>query len=132
MSSLPRLAFPCMLLTIHQVISEGWAAPLRGFLREGPLMQVLHFNSLITDTWNRTGAVDLNTRPTNWNDYTTRGPDRMSLSVPITLPATDYTKEMIESSGKKAVALVDKDGRILGVLRNPEIYEHRKEEIVTR
>ena len=121
-----------MLLTILQVISEGWAAPLRGFLREGPLMQVLHFNSLITDTWNRTGAVDLNTRPTNWNDYTTRGPDRMSLSVPITLPATDYTKEMIESSGKKAVALVDKDGRILGVLRNPEIYEHRKEEIVTR
>ena len=23
-----------------QVIGEGWAAPLRGFLREGPLMQV--------------------------------------------------------------------------------------------
>ena len=89
------------IYTPTKVISEGWAAPLEGFLREGPLMQVLHFNSLQTDTFNRTGAVDLSTRSTDWNDYTTRGPDRMPLSVPIILPATDYTKEQIESSGKK-------------------------------
>jgi 3'-phosphoadenosine 5'-phosphosulfate synthase len=52
--------------------------------------------------------------------------------VPIVLPATGYTKAAIEASGKKAVALVDKDGRYLAILRNPEIYENRKEEIVTR
>jgi len=130
--TLPKVLVGDIEINWLQVISEGWAAPLKGFLREGPLMQVLHFNSLQTDTFNRTGAVDLNTRPTDWNDYWTRGPDRMPLSVPITLPATDYTKEAIEASGKKAVALVDKDGRTLGVLRAPEIYEHRKEEIVTR
>lgn len=52
--------------------------------------------------------------------------------VPIVLPATGYTKAAIEASGKKAVALVDKDGRTLAILRNPEIYENRKEEIVSR
>ena len=94
--------------------------------------QVLHFNSLVEDPFNRTGAVDVTTRSTDWNDYWTRGTERNSLSVPITLPATDYTKEAIEASGKKAVALVDKDGRTLAILRNPEIYAHRKEEIATR
>lgn len=130
--TLPKALVGDIEINWLQVISEGWAAPLRGFLREGPLMQVLHFNSLMTDTYNRTGAVDLNTQPTDWNDYNTRGPDRVALSIPITLPATDYTKAAIEASGKKAIALVDKDGRTLGVLRNPEIYEHRKEEIAMR
>jgi hypothetical protein len=45
----------------------------------------------------------------------------VSISVPIVLPATGYTKDAIESSGKKAVALVDKDGRTLAILRNPEV-----------
>ena len=52
--------------------------------------------------------------------------------MPIVLPATAYTKAEIERSGKKAVTLVDKDGRALAILRNPEIYENRKEEIVAR
>ena len=55
------------------------------------------------------------------NDYTTRGTERVGLSVPITLAATSYTKAAIEASGKKAVALVDKDGRTLAILRNPEV-----------
>jgi len=41
--------------------------------------------------------------------------------VPITLAATIYTKAAIEASGKKAVALVDKDGRTLAILRDPEV-----------
>ena len=90
---------------------------------------MLHFNSIVEDPYNRTGAVDVTTRSTDWNDYWTRGTERNGLSVPITLPATDFTKEAIEASGKKAVALVDKDGRTLAILRNPEIYEHRKEEV---
>ena len=45
----------------------------------------------------------------------------MGLSVPITLAATIYTKAAIEASGKKAVALVDKDGRTLAILRDPEV-----------
>lgn len=115
-----------------QVIGEGWAAPLTGFMREGPLLQSLHFNSLLIDPANNTGAVALNTQPTDWNDYFTRGKERVSSAVPIVLPATGFTKAEIETSGKKAAALVDKDGKTWGVIRNPEIYANRKEEIVSR
>ena len=54
------------------------------------------------------------------------------LSVPIVLPCTAYTKAAIEASDKNAVALVSKHGKILAILRNPEIYANRKEEIVSR
>ena len=131
-ATLPKALIGDIEINWLQVIGEGWAAPLKGFLREGPLMQVLHFNSLMVDPYNRTGADGLNEQPTNWNDYTTRGVERQPLSVPIVLPATSYTKTAIEAFGKKAVALVDKDGRTLAILRNPEIYAHRKEEIATR
>eukprot|EP01044_Picomonas_judraskeda_P044804 COSAG03_NODE_24233_length_274_cov_0.502857_1_plen_60_part_10 len=30
-----------------QVLGEGWAAPLRGFMREGVLLEPLHFNSVL-------------------------------------------------------------------------------------
>eukprot|EP00957_Ditylum_brightwellii_P048835 3705375-Ditylum_brightwellii.AAC.1 len=54
------------------------------------------------------------------------------MSVPITLSCTSYTKEAIESSDKHAVALVTQMGETVAILRDPEIYENRKEEIVTR
>ncbi|KAJ8599325.1 hypothetical protein CTAYLR_005348 [Chrysophaeum taylorii] len=116
-----------------QVLAEGWAAPLRGFMREGPLLQALHFNSILIDPFDDSGARDLVYETTDWNDYTTRGRQRTSLSVPIVLPVTKYTKDAIEADeDNDAVALVDKDGRTLGVLRSPEIYANRKEEIATR
>eukprot|EP00635_Sarcinochrysidales_sp_CCMP3193_P013541 CAMPEP_0118904606 /NCGR_PEP_ID=MMETSP1166-20130328/9000_1 /TAXON_ID=1104430 /ORGANISM="Chrysoreinhardia sp, Strain CCMP3193" /LENGTH=1143 /DNA_ID=CAMNT_0006843863 /DNA_START=17 /DNA_END=3448 /DNA_ORIENTATION=+ len=114
------------------VISEGWAAPLSGFLREGPLLQALHFNSIMIDPFDDQGAKDLIYTTTDWNDYETRGSTRTSLSVPIVLPITAYTKAAIDASADKAVALHDKDGRLLGVLRDPEVYVNRQEEIVTR
>jgi len=52
------------------------------------------------------------------------------MSIPIVLPITGFVKAQIEESGKKAVALTTKDGAILAILRDPEIYENRKEEIV--
>ena len=130
--TLPKILLTDMDMNWMQVIGEGWAAPLTGFMREGPLLQSLHFNSLLIDPTNNTGAVDLNTQQTDWNDYFTRGNERASSSVPIVLPATAFTKSEIESSGKKAAALVDKDGKTWGIIRNPEIYVNRKEEIVSR
>jgi len=62
--------------------------------------------------------------------YTTR--NRVSMSIPIVLPITDFTKFGVEKSGKPAVALTTKDGVVVAILRNPEIYKNRKEEIVTR
>jgi 3'-phosphoadenosine 5'-phosphosulfate synthase len=130
--SLPKARLNDIDVNWLQVIGEGWASPLKGFMREGPLLQALHFNSLLIDTWDNTNARNLNEKQTDWNDYTTRAHERVSLSIPIVLPITGYTKQNIEASGKQSVALMDKDGRVLALLHNPEIYENRKEEIVTR
>ena len=54
------------------------------------------------------------------------------MSVPIVLPCTTYTKTLIEKSPYNSVSLVNKHGKILGILHNPEIYVNRKEEIVSR
>ena len=37
------------LLLLHQVLSEGWATPLSGFMRERELLQCQHFGSLLDD-----------------------------------------------------------------------------------
>ena len=71
---LTDLAFKiCLRETSAQVISEGWAPPLRGFMREGVLLQALHFNSLLIDPFDDVGAKELNFQQTNWNNNEVRG-----------------------------------------------------------
>jgi len=103
-----------------------------GFMREGTLLQTMHFNSILVDPYNLTGTKMINEVQTNFLDFKSVPPKRVSMSVPIILPITAYTKAAIESSGKKAVALVNKFGHTMAILRNPEIYLNRKEEIVSR
>lgn len=129
-ATLPRVLLSDIDINWLQTIGEGWAAPLRGFMREGALVQALHHNSLLVDPFNVTGHKGALESPTEWNGYATR--QRVSMSIPIVLPITDYTKYGVERSGKQAVALSSKDGQVLAILRNPEIYKNRKEEIVTR
>jgi 3'-phosphoadenosine 5'-phosphosulfate synthase len=93
----------------------------------------MHFNSILVDPFNITGSKMINERKTDFLDFSTVPPKRVSMSVPIVLPCTDFTKAMIEKqSAKNAVALVNKHGKTLAILRNPEIYAYRKEEIVSR
>jgi len=113
-----------------QVIGEGWASPLRGFMREGPLMQALHFNSMLVDPSNFTGMVGYTERETDWLHTEVYPPERVSMPIPIVLPITDFTKRNI--AGAKAVTLYNAAGKPLAVLRDPEVYEHRKEEIIAR
>eukprot|EP00611_Tribonema_gayanum_P024099 TRINITY_DN5228_c0_g2_i1.p1 TRINITY_DN5228_c0_g2~~TRINITY_DN5228_c0_g2_i1.p1 ORF type:complete len:669 (-),score=271.97 TRINITY_DN5228_c0_g2_i1:664-2670(-) len=102
-------------------------------MREGALLQTLHFNSYLADPHNVTGNYAFNERATDFAHLPpTRPPKRISSSVPIVLPCTAYTKAMIEASGRRAIALVGKDGAALAILRDPEIYANRKEEIVAR
>merc|ERR1719181_1498957 len=56
-ATLPKVLMTDIDINWLQVIGEGWASPLKGFMREGPLLQALHFNSLLIDTWNVTGAT---------------------------------------------------------------------------
>ncbi|XP_054238084.1 bifunctional 3'-phosphoadenosine 5'-phosphosulfate synthase 2 [Indicator indicator] len=100
---------PCLQITEVdlqwlQVLSEGWATPLTGFMREAEYLQVIHFGTLLNE-----GVVNL--------------------SVPIVLPVCREDKERLE--GCAALALC-RAGRRLAVLRRPEFYEHRKEERCAR
>ncbi|XP_076949245.1 ATP sulfurylase 2-like [Bidens hawaiensis] len=89
------------------VISEGWASPLKGFMREDEYLQSLHFNSLRRSN----GSV-------------------VNMSLPIVLAIDDETKEKI--GGDSDVALVRPDGNAVAILRSIEIYKHNKEERIAR
>ncbi|XP_071373376.1 bifunctional 3'-phosphoadenosine 5'-phosphosulfate synthase 1 isoform X2 [Centroberyx affinis] len=92
-----------------QVLAEGWATPLNGFMREREYLQCLHFDCLL-DVLKLPGGV-------------------INLSVPVVLPVSSADKERLD--GMTAVALVF-EGRRVAILRNPEFYEHRKEERCAR
>lgn len=138
---LPKVLLTDIDVNWLQTVGEGWAAPLKGFMREGALLQTLHFNSLLVDPYNITGSKGMTERQTDFLNFESVPPKRVSMSVPIVLPITAYTKASIESfiagqikQGKdySACTLLNKHGVPLAILRNPEIYVNRKEEIISR
>ena len=89
------------------MLSEGWAYPLRGFMRERELLQSLHFGCLVQDVF-------------------------INQTVPIVLALSTADKQRLAPESPSAagdVALVYR-GAIVAVLRAPEYYPHRKEERV--
>ncbi|KAL2894793.1 ATP sulfurylase 2 [Bienertia sinuspersici] len=105
--SLPKVGLTKIDLEWVHVLSEGWASPLKGFMRENEYLQSLHFNSLrIQD-----GSF-------------------VNMSLPIVLAIDDQTKMQIGSSPN--VALVGPNGDLVAILRSIEIYKHNKEERVAR
>jgi 3'-phosphoadenosine 5'-phosphosulfate synthase len=66
-ASLPRVLLTDIDLNWLQTVGEGWAAPLKGFMREGALVQALHHNSLLVDPQNVTGHSGILEMPTDWN-----------------------------------------------------------------
>lgn len=46
-STYPRLEVSKLDLQWIQVLAEGWATPLRGFMRENEYLQVLFFGGLV-------------------------------------------------------------------------------------
>jgi 3'-phosphoadenosine 5'-phosphosulfate synthase len=132
-ATLPKVLITDIDLNWLQTIGEGWASPLKGFMREGTLLETLHFNSLLVDPFNLTGNVDRLEKKTDFSHFTEHPPpQRVSMSIPITLACTSYTKDAIDNSDKSAVALVTQMGQTVAILRDPEVYANRKEEIVTR
>lgn len=128
-ASLPSVPLTDLDVNWLQVIGEGWAAPLKGFMREGTLVQALHFNSMLVDQSNFTGLGGYTTQATNWmqEDFPS---ERVSMPVPIVLPITDFTRRAIGKA--KAVALTNSAGVPLAILRNPETYELRVRELIFR
>ena len=85
-----------------QVLAEGWASPLKGFMREKEFQQSLHFNATSGST---------------------------NQSVPIVLPVTLAQKAEIE--GAAAITLTY-EGKSVAILREPEVYDAIKEERCSR
>ncbi|CAH0521951.1 unnamed protein product [Peronospora belbahrii] len=131
--TLPRVLLRDEDIHWLQVIGEGWAAPLRGFMREGVYLQSLHFSSVLFDTDNLTdGQLSLD-KSTNFSEYlnelVSKG-QRVNMPVPIVLPINDAAKKLIGEF--KQVVLVSPSGEELALLTDPEVYDHRKEERITR
>ncbi|XP_041118491.1 bifunctional 3'-phosphoadenosine 5'-phosphosulfate synthase 2-like [Polyodon spathula] len=102
--TLPTLKITQLDMQWVQVLAEGWATPLKGFMREREFLQVLHFGTLLDG-------------------------ETINLSVPIVLSVSSENKESLD--GCAALAL-EYEGRKVAILRNPEFYEHRKEERCAR
>ncbi|XP_076361573.1 bifunctional 3'-phosphoadenosine 5'-phosphosulfate synthase-like [Tachypleus tridentatus] len=98
--SLPCVDIDKLHVEWVQILSEGWATPLRGFMRERQFLQCIHFNCLFDEGIS-------------------------NQSIPIVLPITSEEKEKVD--GCSAFTLRYNNQNI-AILRNPEIYEHRKEE----
>ena len=92
-----------------QVLAEGWAAPLTGFMREDEYLQCQHLRTCLSGIDGRSGEVNQ--------------------SVPIVLPVTNEDKQRLE--GSTAVTL-RYNGKAMAILKKPEFYSHRKEERCAR
>ncbi|XP_033207754.1 bifunctional 3'-phosphoadenosine 5'-phosphosulfate synthase isoform X2 [Belonocnema kinseyi] len=88
-----------------QVLAEGWAAPLKGFMREDQFLQTQHFNFLTID-----GA-------------------EVNQSIPIVLAVRTIDKERLQESSSIVLKYKEK---ALAIMRNPEFFYHRKEERCSR
>ncbi|CAK1552884.1 unnamed protein product [Leptosia nina] len=103
---LPQIHLTKLDLQWVQVLSEGWAYPLKGFMRETEYLQSLHSNCLTLPD----GTI-------------------VNQSVPVVLPVKTDDKERL--TGSTAIALVY-EGKTVAILREPEFYPHRKQERCSR
>ncbi|XP_039294144.1 bifunctional 3'-phosphoadenosine 5'-phosphosulfate synthase [Nilaparvata lugens] len=85
-----------------QVLVEGWAYPLKGFMNEDQYLRTLHFNSLT---------------------------EEINQSVPIVLAVSGEDKQRLE--GETAITLAYR-GQRYAIMRNLQFYKHRKEERICR
>lgn len=106
-NDLPKVKLSRIDVEWVHVLSEGWASPLTGFMRESEFLQTLHFNSL------RLGDGSV-----------------VNMSLPIVLDIDDVQKDRI--SGSNSVALIDSNDDPVAILNNIEIYKHNKEERIAR
>ncbi|KAK1297748.1 ATP sulfurylase 2 [Acorus calamus] len=106
-AGLPKVRIGAVDVEWVHVVCEGWASPLKGFMREEEYLQSLHFNCLRLED----GRV-------------------VNMSLPIVLAIHDADKEAIGDS--KDVGLVGPKGNTIAILRRIQIYKHNKEERIAR
>jgi len=104
--TLPKLPIDQLTMQWLQVLAEGWAAPLRGFMTEKQFLQTLHFNCLQQPD----GSV-------------------VNQSVAIVCPATTAERDAL--AGSDAITITY-EGKSVAIMRSPEFFDARKEERCAR
>ncbi|ODM91331.1 Bifunctional 3'-phosphoadenosine 5'-phosphosulfate synthase [Orchesella cincta] len=100
----PALEITDLDLQWVQVLSEGWATPIKGFMREEQFLQVIHFNALVKDEF-------------------------VTMPLVISLPVSTTDKERLEGATQICLHYKSKP---IALLKDPEFYAHRKEERCAR
>ena len=85
-----------------QVLAEGWATPLTGFMREKQYLQSQHYGVLF-----------------NGNGMSTA----INQSVPIVLAVAEKDKRRLD---KKDFVVLTRDGTTYAILEKPEFFPHNK------
>lgn len=101
-SGLTKLPIDKLSMQWLQVLAEGWASPLKGFMREMDYLKTLHFNTI---------------------------EEGVNQSVAIVLPCDDAQKAAIQD--KDAITLTY-EGKDVAIMRKPEVYDAIKEERCSR
>ncbi|VDN96766.1 unnamed protein product, partial [Rodentolepis nana] len=115
----PQLEITKIDLQWIQILAEGWASPLRGFMRETEYLQVLFFGGLVE------GIIKVS----YLLFYLGRGM-YSNLPIPIVLPVSEEDKNRL-STDVKHITLTYRQ-KVMAVLQNIEFYPHRKEERCNR
>lgn len=102
--ALPSVQITRLDLQWTQVLAEGWATPLCGFMREKEYLQCQHFGCLLD------GGVS-------------------NQSIPIVLPIKTEDKERLDACNAFTLKFGDKN---IAILRRPEFFPHNKEERCSR
>ncbi|XP_043505660.1 bifunctional 3'-phosphoadenosine 5'-phosphosulfate synthase 2-like isoform X1 [Polistes fuscatus] len=124
-----------------QVLAEGWAAPLKGFMTEEQYLQVnvpfllnifflLSLSSCYTSpiSVRENKEISLTFQAQHFNCLTENGV-QINQSITIVLAVSTIDKERCENV--KSLTL-KYNGKSIAILRNPEFYFHRKEERCSR
>jgi 3'-phosphoadenosine 5'-phosphosulfate synthase len=103
--ALPKLTLNKLDMEWVQVLAEGWASPLTGFMTEEEYLSTIHF-----------GYIEKNGRKSNQ-------------TIPIVLSVDSNTKDFLQNESEITLVYNDK---YVAILSNPEFFEHRKEERCSR
>ncbi|KAF8371149.1 pps-1 [Pristionchus pacificus] len=115
-----------------QVLAEGWASPLYGFMRERQYLQALHFGQMLDLKRKCIFPGEEEVEDEEGEDsFPMDGP--LNQSVPIVLTITSQEKEQVMRNGHTVPAIaLSYEGKRIAILRKGEIFEHRRKERAAR
>ncbi|KAI1732884.1 adenylylsulfate kinase domain-containing protein [Ditylenchus destructor] len=121
----PEIAMTMVDLQWLQVLAEGWATPLPGFMRERQYLQCLHHGQILDLKRGFDEVKSSDNFPL---------PEPINQSIPIVLPINDKQKARLSNSEGEIVDSIRLiyNGQLVAVLKDPEVYAHRKEERIRR